>query len=244
MLDLIPEDQSTLMLDWLIKKGEGIMKRNSLLGLGFVLMVASLYLIFVHVPTEKEMGIVQRIFYLMVPMAWLTLLSFLMVFICSILYLVKRESKWDTLAHSAAEVGIIFTTLTLITGFLWAKPVWGVWSDWGTPRLTSTLVLWFIYFAYSMVRFFATEESRGARFAAVVGIMGFIDVTIIILATSLWRGMHPGAVIFQGGLEPTMLLTLLVSLTAFTALYFLVLIQRIALKNDEIEVERLKELRS
>ncbi len=217
------------------------MKRNILLWLGVALMVAALYLIFVYVPTEKEMGIVQRVFYLMVPLGWLSLLSFLIVFIGSILYLVKRESKWDILAHSSAEIGVVFTTLALIVGSIWAKPVWGVWWTW-EPRLTATLVLWLIYLAYFMVRSFATEESRGARFAAVVGIVGFIDIPIVILATTLWRGMHPGAVIFQGGLAPSMLLTLLVSIVAFTALYFLLLIQRASMKNDEIEIKRLKEL--
>ncbi len=216
--------------------------RNGLLGLSFILLVASLYLVFIYVPTEKEMGIVQRIFYLMVPMAWLALLSFLIVFVASILYLVKRESKWDIRAYSSAEVGVVFTTLALIAGSLWAKPIWGVWWDWGTPRLTSTLVLWFIYLAYFMARSFATEESRGARFAAVVGIIGFIDVPIIILATSLWRGMHPGAVIFQGGLAPPMLLTLLISIAAFTTLYVVLLIQRVSMRNDEAEIKRLKEL--
>ena len=220
------------------------MKKNILPGLSFVLMVIALYLVFIYVPTEKEMGIVQRVFYLMVPMVWLALLAFLIVFIGSILYLVKRESKWDILAHSSAEIGIVFTTLALIIGSIWAKPIWGVWWIWEVPRLTSTLVLWFIYLAYFLVLSLATEESRGARFSAVVGIVGFVDVPIIILATSLWRGMHPGAVIFQGGLDPAMLLTLLVSLAAFTAFYFVLLIQRISLKNDEIEIKRLKEMRS
>ncbi len=217
------------------------MKRNILLGVGFVLMVASLYLVFVYVSTEREMGIVQRIFYLMVPVAWLALLSFLIVFMGSILYLVKRENKWDILAHSSAEVGVVFTTLALITGSIWAKPIWGVWWDWGTPRLTSTLILWFIYLAYFMVRSFATEESQGARFAAVVGIVGFIDIPIIILATTLWRGMHPGPLIFQGGLAPDMLLTLMVGITTFTVLYSVLLIQRFSMKNIEIEISRFKE---
>ena len=106
----------------------------------------------------------------------------------------------------------------------------------------ATLVLWFIYLAYLMVRSFATEASQGARFAAVVGIIGFVDIPIIALATTLWRGMHPGAVIFQGGLAPSMLLTLLVSIFAFTTLYLLLLIQKVSLKNDEIEIQRLKEL--
>ena len=221
-----------------------MMKRNILLWFSLALMVAALYLVFVYVPTEKEMGIVQRIFYLMVPAGWLAMLSFFIVFIGSIFYLAKRENKWDILAYSSAEVGIVFTTLALITGSIWAKPIWGVWWDWGTPRLTSTLILWFIYIAYFMARSFATDESRGARFAAVVGIIGFVDIPIIALATTLWRGMHPGPLIFQGGLDPSMLLTLLVGIAAFTALYFLILLQRVSMKNDEVEIKRLKKLSS
>ena len=108
--------------------------------------------------------------------------------------------------------------------------------------MTATLVLWLIYFAYFAVRSFATEESQGATFAAVVGIIGFIDIPIIALATTLWKGMHPGAVIFQGGLDPAMLLTLLVSIAAFTTLYFVLLIQRTSIKNVEIEIKRLRQL--
>ena len=219
------------------------MKRNILLWLSVALMMVSLYLVFIYVPTEKEMGIVQRLFYLMVPVAWLALLAFLIVFIGSILYLVKRESKWANLGRSSAEIGIIFTTLALITGSTWARPIWGVWWTW-EPRLTATLVLWLIYVAYLMARSFATEESRGARFAAVVGIIGFIDIPIVTLATSLWRGMHPEPIIFQGGLAPPMLLTLLVSITAFTVLYALLLIQRVSVQNAETEIKRLKELSS
>lgn len=221
-------------------KERGVTRSNILLGLSFLLMVAALYLVFIYVPTEKEMGIVQRLFYLMVPLAWLALLSFLVVFIGSILYLRKRESRWDILAHSSAEVGIIFTTLTLITGAIWAKPIWGVWWTW-EPRLTATLVLWLIYLAYLMVRSLTVEKSRGARFAAVVGILGFIDIPIIGMATTLWRGMHPGPLIFEGGLAPSMLLTLLVSITAFTVFYFSLLGRRIALREAEAEIEKLSQ---
>ncbi len=217
------------------------MKRKILLWLSLVLMMAALYLVFVYVPTEKEMGIVQRIFYLMVPVAWVSLLSFIIVFIGSIQYLRKRESRWDIIAHSSAEVGIVFTTLTLITGSIWAKPIWGVWWTWEEPRLTATLVLWFIYLAYLLVRSFAAEESQGARFAAVVGIIGFIDIPFVILATTLWRGMHPGPIIFQGGLAPSMLLTLLVSIAAFTVLYFCLLGRRIGLREVEAEINKLSQ---
>jgi len=212
-----------------------------LLGSSFVLFVAALYLVFIFVPTEETMGIVQRVFYFHVPLAWIAFLAFFIVFIGSIMYLWRRKNKWDAIASSSAEVGIVFTTLVLITGSIWAKPIWGVWWVW-EPRLTTALVLWFIYAAYLLVRSYASDESRGARFAAVVGIVGFIDVPIAALAITLWRTQHPGPVIFQGGLAPSMLLTLLICLFAFTTLYALLLIQRVSMKNDETELRKLKAL--
>ncbi len=217
--------------------------RNGLIGLDFVLFIIALYLVFIYVPTEETMGIVQRIFYFHVPVAWVAFLAFFIVFVGSILYLWKRQSKWDVIAVSSAEVGIVFATLVLITGSIWAKPIWGVWWTW-EPRLTTALVLWLIYIAYLIVRSFAAEESRGARFAAIVGIVGFIDVPIVALAITLWRTQHPGPVIFQGGLAPSMLLTLLVCIAAFTVLYSFLVIQRVSMKNCEIELHRLKEMYS
>lgn len=214
--------------------------RQLLLGLCFILFVGALYLIFIYVPTEETMGIVQRIFYFHVPVAWVAFLAFFIVFLSSILYLWKRQNKWDVIANSSAEIGIVFTTLVLITGSIWAKPIWGVWWVW-EPRLTTALVLWFIYVAYLLVRSYTSGESRSARFAAVVGIVGFIDVPIVALAITLWRTQHPGPVIFQGGLAPSMLLTLLVCLAAFSALYCLLMALRISMKNDEIEIRKLKE---
>ena len=219
------------------------MKSKILLGVSALLMVAALYMVFIYVPTEEEMGIVQRIFYFHVPLAWLAFLAFFIVFLGSIFYLWKRESKWDFIASSSAEVGIVFTTLVLITGPIWAKPIWGVWWVWDA-RLTTTLVLWLIYVAYFIVRSYVTEEQRSARFAAVVGIVGFIDVPIVALAITLWPTQHPGPVIFEGGLAPAMLLTLLVCIAAFTTLFFILLMPRVSMKNDEIEIKRLKELRS
>ncbi len=212
-----------------------------LLGLGLILFILTLYLVFIYVPTEQTMGVVQRVFYLMVPVGWLAMLSFLVVFIASILYLRKRESRWDVIASSSAEIGIVFTTLALLTGSIWAKPIWGVWWTW-EPRLTATLVLWLIYFAYFAVRSFATDASRGATFAAVVSIVGFVDIPIVALATTMWRGIHPPPLIFQGGLAPAMLLTLMVSIFAFTVFYVVLLIQRIALKNSELAINNLKEM--
>src|SRR3990172_2393948 len=217
------------------------MKKNILLGSALALMIASLYLVFVWVPTERMMGIVQRVFYLMVPAGWLALLSFLVVFVGSILYLAKRQERWDILARSSAEIGIVCTTLALIVGSIWARPIWGVWWSW-EPRLTATLVLWLISLAYFLVRSFATEESRGARFAAVIGIVGFIDIPIVALATTLWRGMHPPPLIFQeGGLDPQMRLALMVSIAAFTVFFFVLLTLRVGMNSCEVDIKKLKE---
>jgi heme exporter protein C len=217
----------------------GALRSNVLLGLSFILMVAALYLIFIYVPTEEGMGIVQRIFYFHVPVAWTSFLAFFIVFVGSILYLWKKGSKWDILAYSSAELGVVFTTLALITGSIWARPVWGVWWTWD-PRLTTTLVLWLVYLGYLMVRSFATEESRGVRFAAVVGIVGFINVPLVFLTTRLWRAHHPETVIFAGGLAPSMLLTLIVCLAAFTILYIHLLMRRISLRQMETEIQKLR----
>ncbi len=220
-------------------KGSDALK-TGVLGLSFILLAGSLYLIFIYVPTEQSMGVVQRIFYFHVPMAWVAFLAFFIVFLGSILYLWKRETKWDVIASSSAEVGVVFTTLILITGSIWAKPIWGAWWVWDA-RLTTALILWLIYLAYLMVRSFATDESRGARFAAIVGIVGFIDVPIVALTITLWRTQHPDPVVFQGGLAPPMLLTLLVCLAAFSTLYCLLLIQSVSIKNDEIKIRSLQE---
>jgi heme exporter protein C len=221
-------------------RGKSTLWNNALIGLGFSLMIAALYLVFMYVPTEKTMGDVQRIFYFHVPLAWVAFLAFAVVFVCSMLYMWKRAVKWDIIARSSAEVGIVFTTLVLITGPIWAKAVWGVWWTWDA-RLTATLVLWLIYIAYMLVRRYASEEARGARFAAVLGIVGFIDVPIVFLAVQLWRTQHPRQLVFEGGLEPSMLLTLVISIAAFTVLYIVLAARSVSLKNLEDVVRRLKD---
>jgi len=219
--------------------GKHSLRNNILLGLGFALMVAALYMVFIYVPTDKYTGIVQRIFYFHVPVAWVSFLAFFITFVFSILYLWKREVKWDAIACTSAEIGVVFTTLVLITGPIWAKPVWGVWWTWDA-RLTTSLVLWLIYVAYLLVRNFATEPARGARFSAVIGIVGFIDVPIVFLTVNLWRTQHPTAIIFEGGLTTPMLITLLVCIAAFTVLYVLLTIQGANLKSMETDVNRLR----
>ncbi len=212
---------------------------RGLLWLSLVLMILALYHVFLYVPTEATMGVVQRIFYFHVPVAWVAFLAMAIVFVGSIGYLWKRDRKWDVLAHAAAEVGLVFTTLVLITGSIWAKPIWGAWWVW-EPRLTTALVLWLIYVAYLLVRGYAAQESRAARFAAVVGIIGFLDVPVVALSITLWRTQHPAPLIFEGGLAPSMLLTLMVCLAAFTVLFVLLLRIAVSLRNAENEVKMLK----
>jgi len=204
-------------------------------------MMAALYMVFIYVPTEKHTGVVQRIFYFHVSLAWVSFLAFLVTFIFSILYLWKRAMKWDNAAYASAEVGVIFTTLVLITGPIWAKPVWGIWWTWDA-RLTTSLVLWLMYVAYLLVRSYATEPARGARFGAVVGIVGFINVPIVFLTVNLWRTQHPATIIFEGGLVPPMLMTLLVCIAAFTMLYVLLTVQSANLKSMETDVKHLKSM--
>jgi heme exporter protein C len=211
---------------------------NLLLGLGLALMIAALYMVFIYVPTEKSMGIVQRIFYFHVSLAWVSFLAFLVTFVSSICYLRKRGLKWDYIAHASAEVGVVFTSLVLITGPIWAKAAWGIWWTWDA-RLTTSLVLWLTYIAYLLVRSYATEPARGARFGAVVGIVGFIDVPIVFLTVNIWRTQHPATIVFADGITAPMLMTLGVCIAAFTVLYVLLTAQGAGLKSLEANIKRL-----
>ena len=203
-----------------------------------IAVLITLFLVFFFAPDERTMGNVQRIFYFHVPLAWISFLAFFVVFICSIFYLRRKTPEWDTIAHASAEVGILFTTLVLITGPIWAKPVWGIWWTWDA-RLTTTLVLWLTYIAYILVRNYAITKEQGARFAAVVGIVGFVDVPIVFLAVKLWRTQHPTTIVFEDGLTPAMLLTLLISIAAFTVLYVIMVIQSHSFKSIEAELDNL-----
>lgn len=214
-----------------------------LIWLGFALMISALYMVFIYVPTEKNTGIVQRIFYFHVPVAWVSFLAFFVTFVASILYLTKRWEKWDAIASASAEAGVIFTTLVLVTGPIWAKPVWGIWWTWDA-RLTTSLVLWLIYVAYLLVRSFAAEPAKSARYGAVIGIVGFIDVPLVFVTVNMWRTQHPTTIIFEGGLTPPMLATLLVCIVAFTMLYWILVVQRVGIKMLEADVKRLRSMQA
>jgi len=171
--------------------------KTALAAITGVMMLVDLYLIFMVAPTDSVLGHVQRVFYFHVPIAIMSFLAFFVVFIGSLMYLIKRTPKWDAVAHASAEVGVVFVTLALLTGIIWARPVWNTWWTW-EPRLTTTMILWLIYVAYLMVRSYAPSQSKGAIYAAVVGIIGFIDVPIVYYSVVWWRSIHPSPVVGWG----------------------------------------------
>jgi heme exporter protein C len=204
-------------------------------------LAVTTYMAFQYAPTEKTMGTVQRIFYFHVPAAWIAFLAFLVVAVASVVYLWKRSEAADLVASSAAEIGVLFTSFVLITGPLWAKPVWFVWWTWDA-RLTSTLVLWLIYAGYLMLRSQIDEPGRRATLAAVVGILGFVDVPIVYFSIRWWRTQHPQPVIAGGegsGLHPLMAHAFLTSLATFTLLFLALLWRRASLAARERRLERL-----
>jgi heme exporter protein C len=195
-----------------------------------------------YAPTDRVQGIVQRTFYFHVPMAWVAYLAFFVVLVASVMYLWKRDLRWDAVARASAEIGIVFTTLVLVTGSLWGKPIWNTWWTWDA-RLTSTLVLWFIYVAYLMLRAYTPDTERGARFGAVLGIVGFLDVPIIHFSVQWWRTLHPEPVVVRSNPQapPEMIATLLVALLAMTLVYATLLMFRTELERTRDENTELEE---
>ena len=206
----------------------------------FVVMLVALGAIFLWVPTEKEMGIVQRIFYFHVPAAFSSFLAFFLVFIGSIQYLHTREDKWDRLALCSAELGVIFALIVLITGPLWAKPIWGVYWRW-EPRLTSMLITFTIYAAYLMVRGYGARSASAQRISAVLGILAFANVPLVYYAVDLWAAdqqLHPPRNV---ELEPTMQYAKWICYAAFFLLLFRLLAQRMELARIEKAVVLLRQ---
>ncbi len=211
--------------------------------LAFISLLVALYLTFIYSRIEKEMGIIQKIFYFHVPGAWVAFLAFFIVFIASILFLKNKDIKMDIISHASAEVGIYFCTITLITGPIWGRIAWGKWWDWLEPRLDTYLVLWALYIGYLVLRNAVEDDFRRARFAAVYGIVAFADVPLVIISILFLRKFmpHPGPIIFsRGGLTPDMKLAFFVSLFAFTVLFILLLRRRIFLLRIEEEIKNLK----
>ena len=212
----------------------------ALLTLTFIGMMTSIFMIFLYVPTDAIEGIPQRIFYFHVPIAWIGMLAFGVLAVASIGYLWKKDERWDWLARASAEVGTIFITLALITGSIWGRTTWGTWWTWDA-RLTTTLILWFIYIGYMMLRSYMGRTPASARSGAVLAIIGVIDVPIIYESVNWWRTLHPQAEVgTPGALPPSVVLTLMISLATFTLLYSFLMLQIYQLQKMQALAQQLR----
>jgi heme exporter protein C len=206
----------------------------ALWGLATAGMLIALYLVFINAPEERVMGAAQRIFYFHVPIAMMTFLSVFVLLAGSIGYLWTRKTAWDNLSRAATETGLVFCSLVLITGPIWAKPAWGVWWTW-EARLTTTMLLWLLLVASLMVRSYAENRDLGARLAAIVGIVAAVDVPIIYKAVDWWRGQHP--ILFKPGakapLAPDMQLAFITCIVVFLIFFTLLIAVRYRLASLE-----------
>jgi heme exporter protein C len=221
------------------------MKRGfSILAIVTALLLSfALYEALVVAPTERTMGDVQRIFYYHVPSAWTAFLLFMINFVASVVYLMRRNVKADILALVSAEVGVVFCTVVLVTGPIWARPVWGIWWTWDL-RLTLTLLLWLIYVSYLVLRLFSTS-SQTPVLAAVLAIFGALDVPLVYFSIWFFRTQHPSPVIGGGGsLDPGMGRVLLINWAAFLCLAWLVSWTRYRLEVLKRQVEEAQALES
>ena len=209
-----------------------------------LLLSYALYGALIGAPTERTMGDVQRIFYYHVPSAWTAFLLFLINFVASITYLIRRSTRADILAVVSAEVGVVFCTVVLVTGPIWARPVWGIWGAAGDIRLTTTLVLWVIYVSYLVLRRLSTS-GQTPKIAAVLAIFGALDVPLVYFSIWFFRTQHPSPVIGAGGsLDPRMGQVLLINWAAFLCLAWLVCWTRYRLEVAQREVEEAQALES
>ncbi len=202
-------------------------KISFLIGLGIIALIFSQYLIFFYAPLEKTMGYAQKIFYYHLPVAIWSFISFFISFVAAIIYLKSRKEFYDKLSATSAEIGFLLASLTLVSGMIWGKYAWGVWWTWD-PRLTTALVLWFIYAAYLVFRTMPMPTEKRNSVCAVISIIGFLDVPLVFLSARLWRSIHPAVFGSEGGgLEPEMAHTVLFCIFSFAFIYFSLLLIRL-----------------
>jgi len=216
--------------------------RITLVLVAAALMVVAGYAALYVAPDEKTMHAIQRIFYFHVPSAICSFVAFFIVFIANFAYLSTRQPKWDWLGVAGAEVGVVCSTIVLITGPIWAHPVWGIWWTWDA-RLTSTFVMWLLYTAYLLLRGFLDDPQRKAMFSAVFGIFAFLDVPLVYFSNRLWRTQHPQPVILGGsnsGLDPMMGKVLLISFVAVLCITAVLIADRYRLERLRSEFEELR----
>ncbi len=218
---------------------------NLLLIITAGLMAITLWMIFFWVPTESNQGNIQRILYIHVPVAWGAMLAIIVVAGASFAYLRTKNEMWDRLAVATAETGVVFGALMLITGMIWARPVWGVWWT-GEAKLTTALILFFVYIAYLMFRAYFPPGAQRQRLAAIIGLIGAIDTPIIYYAANLWSQAHPPSVIGpssdnESAFSGEFGVTLFAATMAFTFLFIYIARERFATRETEdslIEIRR------
>ncbi len=217
-----------------------------LIYLSIPMVLVALYLAFIYTPIEVKMGIVQKIFYFHVASAWVAFLAFFIVFVFSIMFLSKRKRIYDVIAGVSAEIGVVYTIIVLTTGPIWGRSAWNTWWSW-EPRLTTTLILLFMYIAYIMIRNMDGAWEKKGRLASVFGIISFINVPIVFMSIRWWNSkLHPvvfgeGANETGGGLEPSMLFALIFTVITMTIVYVVFLQKGIYIERLKIQAERLKE---
>jgi heme exporter protein C len=215
-----------------------------------LLLVVALYMVWIYAPREVVMGDVQRVFYFHVAVGWVGALAFLVTAISGVIYLVRGGSRWDQLALSSVEIGVVFILVNIVTGSIWARPVWGTWWTWD-PRLVTATIMELVYLAYLMLRQGIDDPNRRARFGAVYGIFGFISVPITFLSIRLLRTIHPVVFGGEGGtvdgsfnMEPEMLQAFMFSLLTFTFVFITLLWHRFRLqvRSEKLEQRKMSAL--
>jgi heme exporter protein C len=205
-------------------------------------MVAMLYMSLIYAPVEQTQGQAYRLFYPHYGSAIITYLAYIVTAVASVGYLWKRRESWDQVARASAEVGVLMNTILLIAGSIWGKTIWGTWWAWD-PRLTTTLILWFIYVGYLMLRSYGGDTPQIARSAAVLGIIGCVDIPIINQSVNWWRTLHPAPIVQRTNpaLPAEMVQAMLVAMFAFFLLYLYILIQRLRVAKLEASVGQARQ---
>ena len=218
--------------------------RNALIAAAAAFIALTMWMVFAWVPTETNQGAIQRALYVHVPIAWVSMVAIVAVAIFSVFYLVTGRERWDRLGAATAETGVVFGALMLITGVVWARPVWGVWWT-GEAKLTTALILFFVYVAYLMFRAYFPPGTQRRRLAAVIALIGAIDAPIIYWASNLWAEAHPPLIVgpardSDSALSADIGLTLLVGVIAFTLLFVVILVERYRIRRAEDDVTALR----
>lgn len=211
-----------------------------------VMLLVATGMVLFYAPMEKVMGWVQKVFYFHVATAWVGMVSFGLAAVVGVIYLVKKDDRWDLISLASVEIGLVFTMICLITGSIWARPIWNTWWTWD-PRLTTVTIMELVYFAYLMLRNGIDEPERRARFGAVYAIIGFVSVPLTFFSIRLFRTIHPVVIgssdpAASGSFDMTslMLQTFFFALITFTVIYIDLLWNRIRLGKLAQQVEQLK----